>query len=123
MDPICYHCSYCILALLQHHQKVLLGLCVIHAHCKLIIKFSYPFRMNIFQSTIQHQIHQVVHHLPVFSNVQESLETFSLKYFEIFMLQSAHSLNHILSYLNWRRVRLGVSTQNKSEIDMKHFPS
>ena len=77
--------------------------------------------MDILQSTVQHQKHQVVHYFAVLSEIQVGFKTLGLENFEILVLNTSHCVNHFLSYFDGRRVGLGVSPQDESKVNVQHF--
>lgn len=122
MDSICYDGCNCILALLKHHKEMLFGLSVIHSHCELIEQLGNSLCVDVFEATVQHQVHQIVHYLPVLPQVEESLKALGLENLEITVLQSSHCLDHVLPDLYGRRVRLGIPSQDEPEVNVKHLP-
>lgn len=94
---------------------------VFEVNWKFIEKFPQSLHVNVFDTTVKHQMKQIVNHLGVFSEEKISLKTFRLKDFKIFALCSSHRVNHLFSDFNWRRIRFRISTQNESKVNVEHF--
>ena len=73
MDSVCNYGCNCVLALLQHHQKMLFSLSVIHANYELVEQLGYSLRMDILEATVEHEIDEVIDYLAVLAEVKESL--------------------------------------------------
>ena len=66
--------------------------------------------MDIFKPTVQHQEDQVIDYLVVLAEVDIGFKTLGLEDTEVLMLYAPHSVNHLLSNFDRRRIGLGVTS-------------
>ena len=116
MDTVGYGCRYCVLALLEDHEEVALGLGVVHSYCKLIEQLGDSLLMHIFESAVEHEIDQVIDYPAMFAEVEEGLQALGLEGLEVRVLQSSHSLNHVLPDLDGRRKGFWVAAKDEPEV-------
>ena len=116
MDAIGYGCRYCVLALFEDHQEVAFGLSVIHSHRKLVEQLGDAFLVDVFESAVEHEIDQVVDYPAVFAEVEEGLQALGLEGLEVGVLQSSHSLDHVLPDLDGRRKGFWVAAKDEPEV-------
>ena len=111
-----------VLALLQHHQEVLLGLSVVHLHCELVVELGDALGVDVLQSAVQHEEDQVVNDSAVLSQVEKGFEALRLENFEVLVVDASHSIDHILPNFDGRWIGFWISAQYISKIDVQHFP-
>lgn len=121
MDSVVNRPEYRIFALFQHHQKVCLCFLVLQVYGKLVEQLSQSLHVNVLDPTVQHQVEQVVNHFRVLPQEQIRFKTFWLENLEVLGFCPTHRINHFFSNLDGRRIRLGVSSENESKVNMEHF--